>query len=68
LSAQVVKAGKLVDPEGATVLPGRRHSLGSIKPGRYANLIAVRGDPLADVFLLERVDFGMKEGKVYKQG
>jgi imidazolonepropionase-like amidohydrolase len=46
---------------------GRRESLGSIKPGKFADVIAVSGDPLADVSVLERVDFVMKEGKVYKQ-
>ena len=51
----------------AADLLGRRESLGSIKPGKYADLIAVRGDPLADVSVLERADFVMKEGKVYKQ-
>jgi imidazolonepropionase-like amidohydrolase len=51
----------------AADLLGRRDSLGSIKPGKYADLIAVSGDPLADVSVLERVDFVMKEGKVYKQ-
>jgi imidazolonepropionase-like amidohydrolase len=51
----------------AADLLGRRESLGSIKPGRYADLIAVSGDPLADVSVLEHVDLVMKEGKVYKQ-
>jgi imidazolonepropionase-like amidohydrolase len=50
----------------AADLLGRRDSLGSIKPGKYADLIAVSGDPLADVSVLERVDFVMKQGKVYK--
>ena len=51
----------------AADLLGKRDSLGSIKPGKYADLIAVSGDPLTDVSVLERVEFVMKEGKVYKQ-
>jgi len=51
----------------AADLLGKRELLGSLKPGKYADLIAVSGDPLADVSVLERVDFVMKEGKVYKQ-
>ena len=51
----------------AADLLGKRDSLGSIKPGKYADLIAVSGDPLADVSGLERVDFVMKGGMVYKQ-
>lgn len=50
----------------AADLLGKRALLGSIKPGKYADVIAVSGDPLADVSVLERVDFVMKEGKVYK--
>ena len=41
--------------------------VGSIKPGKYADVIAVRGDPLQDISILEKVQFVMKEGKVYKQ-
>jgi len=51
----------------AADLLGKRELLGSLKPGKYADLIAVSGDPLADVSVLERVDFVMKKGKVYKQ-
>lgn len=51
----------------AADLLGKRELLGSIQPGKYADLIAVHGDPLADVSVLERVEFVMKEGKVYKQ-
>ncbi|MDC7677803.1 metal-dependent hydrolase family protein [Asticcacaulis machinosus] len=42
------------------------HSVGSVQPGRFADLIAVDGDPLADIRELEDVDFVMKGGTVYK--
>lgn len=45
---------------------GEEDSIGSITPGRLADLVAVGGDPLADIRELEDVDFVMKEGKVYK--
>jgi imidazolonepropionase-like amidohydrolase len=51
----------------AADLLGRADQVGSIKPGKYADIIAVGGDPLADVRLLENVQFVMKDGKVYKQ-
>jgi imidazolonepropionase-like amidohydrolase len=41
--------------------------VGSVEPGKLADLIAVRGDPLADVRLLENVAFVMKQGEIYKQ-
>ena len=40
--------------------------LGSLAPGKAADLIAVSGDPLTDVRELERVRFVMKGGRVYK--
>ena len=40
--------------------------LGQIAPGRYADIIAVEGDPLADISLLQDVSFVMKDGVVYK--
>jgi len=45
-----------------------RHAdeLGSIRPGKYADVIAVSGDPLQDINVLENVQFVMKDGKVYK--
>ena len=51
----------------AADLLGKSDLVGSIQPGRYADIIAVSGDPLEDVRLLENVKFVMKEGKVYKQ-
>jgi imidazolonepropionase-like amidohydrolase len=51
----------------AADLLGHSDIVGSIKPGRFADVIAVSGDPLQDVSLLENVTFVMKDGKVYKQ-
>jgi imidazolonepropionase-like amidohydrolase len=51
---------------GADLL-GISHKLGSIKQGKLADLIAVRGNPLADVRVLEHVRFVMKQGVIYKQ-
>src|SRR5438128_4616950 len=45
---------------------GHSKEFGSIKPGKYADVIAVSGDPLQDVRVLEHVEFVMKDGKVYK--
>jgi imidazolonepropionase-like amidohydrolase len=50
----------------AADLLGHANELGSIKTGKLADLIAVSGDPLKDISLLERVEFVMKDGKVYK--
>jgi imidazolonepropionase-like amidohydrolase len=50
----------------AADLLGDSKDVGSVQPGRYADLIAVRGDPLADVTQLEHVTFVMKGGVVYK--
>lgn len=51
----------------AADLLGHSSEIGSIKPGKYADLIAVGGDPMRDISVLESVEFVMKEGKVYKQ-
>lgn len=40
--------------------------VGSISSGKFADIVAVKGDPLSDITLLENVDFVMKEGVVYK--
>lgn len=40
--------------------------IGAIATGRYADIIAVAGDPLTDITELERVRFVMKGGKIYK--
>jgi len=40
-------------------------SLGAVAPGRYADLVAVAGDPVSDIEEMQRVRFVMKEGTVY---
>lgn len=50
----------------AADLIGRSNEFGSIKAGKYADLVAVSGDPLKDVSALETVQFVMKDGVVYK--
>ncbi|MFZ1390430.1 MAG: amidohydrolase family protein [Dokdonella sp.] len=52
----------------AAELLGQSKDLGSLQPGKYADIIAVKGDPLSDIKLMQQVDFVMKDGVVYKQG
>jgi imidazolonepropionase-like amidohydrolase len=51
----------------AADLLGVSAAAGSIQPGRYADLIAVKGDPLADITVMEHVDWVMKGGTIYKK-
>lgn len=50
----------------ATLLK-REQDLGSLQAGRFADIIAVRGNPLDDISLLEKVDFVMKNGTVIEK-
>ena len=40
--------------------------IGVLAPGAFADIIAVNGDPLRDIKVLENVQFVMKDGKVFK--
>jgi len=51
----------------AAELLGKRGEIGVVAPGAYADLIAVAGDPLADVNALKTVQFVMKDGVVWKR-
>jgi imidazolonepropionase-like amidohydrolase len=43
------------------------NSIGIIEVGRFADIIAVKGNPIADISVLEEVVFVMKDGKIYKK-
>ncbi|MBX9816098.1 MAG: Xaa-Pro dipeptidase [Proteobacteria bacterium SG_bin5] len=47
---------------------GRAAELGSVEPGKAADIIAVEGDPTQDVTRLQRIDFVMHGGQVVKAG
>lgn len=51
----------------AAALLGVEKNVGSIEVGKYADVVAVPGDPLADVTVLERVSFVMKGGRVVRR-
>ena len=43
-----------------------KETLGSISAGKYADIVAVKGDPLKDISILQNINFVMKNGEVYK--
>ena len=61
--AEAIKAATV----NAADLLGISAQAGTLEPGKGADLIAVAGDPVADVTLLKNVSFVMKGGVVYKQ-
>jgi imidazolonepropionase-like amidohydrolase len=60
---QAIQSATIV---GATVLD-EQDRFGTIEPGKFADIIAVTADPLADITALEGVQFVMKGGVVYKK-
>lgn len=58
LQAATLRAAQLLEME---------KDLGTVEAGKFADLVAVPGDPLTDIKLVTNVTFVMKAGKVYKQ-
>ncbi|WP_243406106.1 amidohydrolase family protein [Sphingosinicella sp. YJ22] len=52
----------------AATLLGRQDTVGTIEPGKDADIIAVAGDPTQNVRLLENVQFVMRHGRVHRMG
>jgi imidazolonepropionase-like amidohydrolase len=50
----------------AAQMLGWQDRVGTIEPGKFADLVAVSADPLADISELERVQFVMKDGQVIR--
>ena len=50
----------------AAEMLGWQDRIGAIEPGKFADLVAVAGDPVADIHELQRVQFVMKDGKVIR--
>jgi imidazolonepropionase-like amidohydrolase len=61
-AARAIQSGTMVNAEAL----GWQDRIGSVEKGKYADLIAVSGDPLGDITELQRVKFVMKGGKVIK--
>jgi imidazolonepropionase-like amidohydrolase len=61
-AARAIQAGTVVNAE----VMGWKDRVGSIDKGKYADLVAVSGDPLADITELQRVKFVMKGGRVIR--
>ena len=59
---QALQAGTV----NAAELMGWSDRVGVIRPGMFADIVAVRGDPISDIHALEHVQFVMKGGVVYK--
>ena len=58
---QAIKAATMV----AADLLDQEANIGSLEAGKFADIIAVPGDPLQDIAVMEKVNFVMKDGKVY---
>jgi len=61
--ADILRAMTINGYKAADIIKER----GPIKPGFYADLIAVTGDPLTDIDALRNVQFVMKNGMVFKK-
>ncbi len=60
--AQAIRAATT----NAAELLGMQNDVGSVSQGKFADIVAVKGDPLADLTLLQKIDFVMKGGEIFK--
>ena len=60
---RIPAGARTIDLGGATILPG----LIDNRAGKLADIVAVRGDPIADISELTRVSFVIKGGTIYRQ-
>jgi imidazolonepropionase-like amidohydrolase len=60
-------AALLAATRNAAAALGRSDDLGAVVAGRFADIVAVRGDPLRDIGVLQNVGFVMKDGVIYKR-
>jgi imidazolonepropionase-like amidohydrolase len=60
--AAAIQSATMVDAE----MMGWQDQIGSLEKGKFADVVAVSGDPLKDISELERVKFVMKGGKIYR--
>ncbi|MGH9545343.1 MAG: amidohydrolase family protein [Terriglobales bacterium] len=60
-----IEALRAATMNGAELL-GKSDDIGTLEPGKFADIVAVDGDPLADITVMEKVVFVMKGGEVYK--
>jgi len=58
LQADMINGAKLLGWEGR---------IGELKPGYFADIVAVPGNPLEDITAVERVSFVMKDGAIVRQ-
>lgn len=50
----------------AAELLDMKNEIGTVSPGAFADMVAVKGDPLKDITLLQKIDFVMKGGEIVK--
>jgi imidazolonepropionase-like amidohydrolase len=51
----------------ASELLKMQDQVGTVEAGKFADIVAVQGDPLADISILKKIDFVMKGGQVYRR-
>ena len=63
MPAQALRSATMISAE----LLGMQDQIGSLEPGKFADVVAVPSGPMADITQMEKVNFVMKSGAVYKR-